>query len=97
MYKRQELAVTQANADKQAGEAAAKSEAAVQTAREIAQKEVEEAKAKKVESSLKAEKIVPAEIARQEAILQANAIAEKITRCLLYTSYISSLSRSPPT
>ena len=69
-----ELAVTQANADKQAGEAA------VQTAREIAQKEVEEAKAKKVESSLKAEKIVPAEIARQEAILQANAIAEKITR-----------------
>ena len=47
---------------------------------EIAQKEVEEAKAKKVESSLKAEKIVPAEIARQEAILQANAIAEKITR-----------------
>ncbi|KAB4816172.1 flotillin family protein [Bacteroides thetaiotaomicron] len=73
-----ELAVTQANADKQAGEAAAKSEAAVQTAREIAQKEVEEAK--KVESSLKAEKIVPAEIARQEAILQANAIAEKITR-----------------
>ena len=68
------------NADKQAGEAAAKSEAAVRTAREIAQKEVEEAKAKKVESSLKAEKIVPAEIARQEAILQANAIAEKITR-----------------
>ena len=48
-----ELAVTQANADKQAGEAAAKSEAAVQTAREIAQKEVEEAKARKVESSLK--------------------------------------------
>ena len=69
-----ELAVTQA------GEAAARSEAAVQAAREIAQKEVEEAKAKKVESSLKAEKIVPAEIARQEAILQANAIAEKITR-----------------
>lgn len=30
-----ELAVTQANADKQAGEAAAKSEAAVQTAREL--------------------------------------------------------------
>lgn len=33
-----------------------------------------------MESSLKAEKIVPAEISRQEAILQANAIAEKITR-----------------
>mgnify|MGYP000509432775 CR=1 FL=1 len=70
-----ELAVTQANADKQA-----KSEAAVQTAKEIAQKEVEEAKARKVESSLKAEKIVPAEVARQEAILQAEAVAEKITR-----------------
>jgi len=65
-----ELAVTQANADKEAGEAA----------REIAQKEVEEAKARKVESSLKAEKIVPAEVARQEAILQAEAVAEKITR-----------------
>ena len=75
-----DMEIKQAEAAKQAGEAAAKSEAAVQTAREIAQKEVEEAKAKKVESSLKAEKIVPAEIARQEAILQANAIAEKITR-----------------
>ena len=74
-----ELAVTQANADKEAGEAAAKSEA-VQTAREISQKEMEEAKARKVESSLKAEKIVPAEVARQEAILQAEAVAEKITR-----------------
>ena len=70
-----ELAVTRANADKQAGEAEARSEAAVQAAREIAQKEVEEAKARKVESSLKAEKIVPAEVAKQEAIL-----AEKITR-----------------
>ena len=60
--------------------ASAKSEAAVQTAKEIAQKEVEEAKARKVESSLKAEKIVPAEVARQEAILQAEAVAEKITR-----------------
>ena len=44
------------------------------------EKEVEEAKARKVESSLKAEKIVPAEVARQEAILQAEAVAEKITR-----------------
>ena len=75
-----DMEIKQAEAGKQAGEAAARSEAAVQAAREIAQKEVEEAKAKKVESSLKAEKIVPAEIARQEAILQANAIAEKITR-----------------
>lgn len=75
-----ELAVTQADADKKAGEAAARSEASVQTAREIAQKEVEEAKAKKVESALKAQKIVPAEIARQEAILQAEAVAEKTIR-----------------
>ena len=71
-----ELAVTRANADKQAGEAEARSEAAVQAAREIAQKEVEEAKARKVESSLKAEKIVPAEVAKQEAILQADALAQ---------------------
>ena len=79
-----DMEIKQAEAAKKAAigrnEAAARSEAAVQTAREIAQKEVEEAKARKVESSLKAEKIVPAEIARQEAILQANAIAEKITR-----------------
>jgi len=74
------LSVTQATADKEAGEAAARSEAAVQTAREKAQKEVEEAKALKVESSLKAEKIVPAEIAKQEAILQADALAERVTR-----------------
>lgn len=75
-----ELAVTQADADKKAGEAAARSEASVQTAREIAQKEVEEAKANKVESALKAQKIVPAEIAKQEAILQADAVAEKTIR-----------------
>lgn len=52
----------------------------MQTARERAQKEVEEAKALKVESSLKAEKIVPAEVAKQEAILQADAVAEKVIR-----------------
>ena len=74
-----ELAVTQANADKQAGEAAAKSEAAVQTAREIAQKEVEEAKARKVESSLKAEKITREAEARAKATLaQAEAEAKAI-------------------
>lgn len=70
--------MTQANADKQAGEAAARSEAAVQTAREIAQKKWKEAKARKVESSLKADKIVPAEIAKQEAVLQADAVAERL-------------------
>ena len=41
---------------------------------------MEEAKAKKVESALKAQKIVPAEIAKQEAILQADAVAEKTIR-----------------
>ena len=50
------------------------------TAREMAQKEVEEAKALKVESSLKAEKIVPAEVAKQEAILPAAPVAEKVIR-----------------
>ena len=74
-----DLAVTQANADKQAGEAAARSEAAVQTAREIAQKEVEEAKARKVESSLKAEKITREAEARAKATLaQAEAEAKAI-------------------
>ena len=74
------IALRQEYAYTKAGEAAARSEAAVQAAREIAQKEVEEAKAKKVESALKAQKIVPAEIAKQEAILQADAVAEKTIR-----------------
>lgn len=64
----------------EAGEEKVKSEAAVKTAKELADKEVEEAKAKKVQAALKAEKIVPAEIQKQEAMLQADAEAEKIKR-----------------
>ena len=41
---------------------------------------MEEAKAKKVQAALKAEKIVPAETQKEEAILQADAEAEKIKR-----------------
>lgn len=52
----------------------------MKTAKELADKEVEEAKAKKVQAALKAEKIVPAEIQKQEAMLQADAEAEKIKR-----------------
>lgn len=65
---------------KKAGEEKVKSEAAVKTAKELADKEVEEAKAKKVQAALKAEKIVPAETQKEEAILQADAEAEKIKR-----------------
>lgn len=65
---------------KTGGEKKVKSESAVKTAKELADKEVEEAKAKKVQAALKAEKIVPAETQKEEAILQADAEAEKIKR-----------------
>ena len=52
----------------------------VQTAREIAQKEVEEAKARKVESSLKAEKIVPAKSPDRKLFFRQMPSLEKITR-----------------
>ena len=70
-----ELQVIKAQSEKKAGEERVKSEAAVKTAKELADKEVEEAKAKKVQAALKAEKIVPAEIQKQEAMLQADAEA----------------------
>lgn len=73
-----ELQIIKAQSEKKAGEEKVKSEAAVKTAKELADKEVEEAKAKKVQAALKAEKIVPAETQKEEAILQADAEAEKI-------------------
>ena len=75
-----ELQVIKAQSEKRAGEERVKSEAAVKTAKELADKEVEEAKAEKVQAALRAEKIVPAETQKQEAILQADAEAEKIKR-----------------
>lgn len=74
------MQVIKAQSEKKAGEEKVKSEAAVKTAKELADKEVEEAKAKKVQAALKAEKIVPAETQKEEAILQADAEAEKIKR-----------------
>ena len=71
-----ELQIIKAQSEKKAGEEKVKSEAAVKTAKELADKEVEEAKAKKVQAALKAEKIVPAETQKEEAILQADAEAE---------------------
>lgn len=75
-----ELQIIKAQSEKKAGEEKVKSEAAVKTAKELADKEVEEAKAKKVQAALKAEKIVPAETQKEEAILQADAEAGKIKR-----------------
>ena len=69
-----ELEVTKAEASRKAGEAQARTQAAVLTAQENAQREIEEAKARKVEQALKADKIVPAEIAKQQAILDAGRI-----------------------
>lgn len=70
-----ELQIIKAQSEKKAGEEKVKSEAAVKTAKELADKEVEEAKAKKVQAALKAEKIVPAETQKEEVILQAEAEA----------------------
>lgn len=75
-----DLEVTKADAARKAGEAQARTQAAVLTAQENAQREIEEAKARKVEQALKADKIVPAEIAKQQAILDADAQAEQIKR-----------------
>ena len=72
-----ELEVTKAEASRKAGEAQARTQAAVLTAQENAQREIEEAKARKVEQALKADKIVPAEIAKQQAILEAEAEGKK--------------------
>lgn len=75
-----ELNIVKAQSEKKAGEERVKAEAAIKTAKEIADKEVEEAKARKIEAALKAEKIVPAETYKKESILQADAEAEKIRR-----------------
>lgn len=75
-----ELNIVKAQSEKKAGEERVRAEAAIKTAKEIADKEVEEAKARKIEAALKAEKIVPAETYKKESILQADAEAEKIRR-----------------
>lgn len=78
-----ELQVIKAQSEKRAGEERVKSEAAVKTAKELADKEVEEAKAEKVQAALRAEKIVPAETQKKAIKMKLEAEAEGKKKSLM--------------
>lgn len=70
------LKVTQAQAIQEAEAARERAAAEVERQKQAALKEAERARAEKVEQQLVAEKIVPAEIAKKEAILKAQQMSE---------------------
>lgn len=74
-----ELKVTEAEAERKAREAQVIADAKVKERQELQQKAVEEARAQKVETQLKAEKIVPAEIEKEKARLNAEAYQNEVT------------------
>lgn len=73
-----ELRVIQAEADRLSGEAEVKSNADIQIQKEMKNQQIEESRAKRVETQLKADRIVPAEMSKQETILNAQASSERI-------------------
>lgn len=75
-----ELAVVQAEAVQKKGEADAVAVASVKRRTEEENQKVEAARAKKVEAALRADEIVPAEIARNKVEIEADAVAEKAKR-----------------
>ena len=75
-----ELAVVQAEAVQKKGEADAVAAASVKRRTEEENQKVEAARAKKVEAALRADEIVPAEIARNKVEIEADAVAEKAKR-----------------
>lgn len=75
-----ELAVVQAEAIQKKGEADAVAAASVKRRTEEENQKVEAARAKKVEAALRADEIVPAEIARNKVEIEADAVAEKAKR-----------------
>lgn len=75
-----ELAVVQAEAIQKKGEADAVAAASVKRRTEEENQKVEAARAKKVEAALRADEIVPAEIAKNKAEIEADAVAEKAKR-----------------
>lgn len=75
-----ELEVKRADAKRQAGEAQVEAETKVAIKRQEREREVEAAKAKKVEQQLTAEKVIPAEMAKKETVIKAEAEAEKLKK-----------------
>lgn len=73
-----ELNATQAEADRISGEAQVKSQADIQIQKELKNQQIEETRAKRVEIQLRADRIVPAEMSKQETILNAQANSEKL-------------------
>ena len=74
------LAFVQAEAIQKMGEADAVAAASVKRRTEEENQKVEAARAKKVEAALRADEIVPAEIARNKVEIEADAVAEKAKR-----------------
>ena len=72
-----ELRVIQAEADRKSGEAEVKSNADIQIQRELKNQQIEETRAKRVETQLMADRIVPAEMNKKETILNAQAESER--------------------
>jgi flotillin len=66
-----ELEVIKAEAKGKALSAEERAQAEIETSKELARKEAEDARAKRTEAALKAEKIVPAEITKQEQLIEA--------------------------
>ena len=75
-----ELEVKQADAKRLAGEAQVDAETKVAIKRQEQEREVEKAKAAKVEQQLQAEKVIPAEMAKKETVIMAEAEAEKLKK-----------------
>ena len=75
-----ELEVKQAEAKRLAGEAQVDAETKVAIKRQEQDREVEKAKAAKVEQQLQAEKVIPAEMAKKETVIKAEAEAEKLKK-----------------
>ena len=75
-----ELEVKQADAKRLAGEAQVDAETKVAIKRQEQEREVEKAKAAKVEQQLQAEKVIPAEMAKKETVIKAEAEAEKLKK-----------------
>lgn len=75
---RAELGVVQAEADGRANSALEIAEASVQKNRELANKEVEEARAKRQEAFLNATVMVPAEVEKKRKVIEAEGAREQI-------------------
>ncbi|MDR2683398.1 MAG: flotillin family protein [Dysgonamonadaceae bacterium] len=75
-----ELEVIKAEAQGKALSADERAKAEIEKNKELARKEAEEARAKRTEAALKAEQIVPAEIAKQQKLIDAQAYQLKLEK-----------------